>query len=56
MEFVNKAAFTQEQLDYADFLVNWRKHDLTTCYRYIGHKFNIFGLDAVALCSRVKRA
>jgi hypothetical protein len=56
MEFTNKVAFTPEQLDYADFLVNWKQLDLTTCYKYIAHKFGVKGLDAVALCSIVKRA
>lgn len=55
MEFTNLAAFTPEQRDYADFLVNWKRLDLTTCYKYLAHKYNIKGLDAVALCDMVKQ-
>ena len=55
MEFKNKVAFTTEQIDYADFLVNWKKLDQKTCISYIGHKFKILGLDAYALYLIVKK-
>jgi len=56
MEFQNKAAFTDEMRDYADFLVNWKKLDQMTCLKFIAHKFpSVKGLDAYALYLSVKK-
>lgn len=55
MNFQNKIAFTQDQLDYADYIINGKKLDQKTALSFISHKFKLVGLDAYALYVAVKR-
>lgn len=49
MKVSNKIAFTQDQKDYVDYLVNGKNLDQKTVLSFIAHKYEIKGLDAYAL-------
>jgi hypothetical protein len=56
VSFSNKAAFTPEMIDYADYIINGKKLDQNTCIKFISHKFpEVKGLDAYALYKKVKK-
>ena len=46
------APFTEEQIDYVDYILNFKKLDQNTCLQFIAHKYGIKGLEAVLLIDK----
>lgn len=55
MNITNKIAFTQDQLDYADYIVNGKNLDQKTAISFFAHKYGLQGLDGYALYLAAKR-